>query len=335
LTQENLQILQEQYKSIKKTSTTARIIKWLSEIPQNLGSADNMSTSNIAKEGNEFQSQDMNNKTGDNLGSQPQQRSLEKINKDTSHQSFNEYNNNSPNKKNSISNNDYDRMKKMNAPGAANNTTEKRSSRDKGRLCCYLKVEVGGNTQLLPIHENDIPQNLAYNFCKANNILNSVNSLKEHIINAIENYIRIYLEEMKNQKKNKVKKSKIKLNGNNNKSEKSKISKSTEISLKNRNEGTNNNKSIQSKIPKSNENILKNRNEGTNNDKSVKSKISKSNENILKNRSRSKAKTNIRTKTGQKTKIISERNLTSKNNFKNNESLKKKSTSKYLKSTTT
>ncbi|KAL6605470.1 hypothetical protein LY90DRAFT_514893 [Neocallimastix californiae] len=182
LTAENLQILQEQYKSIKKTSTTARIIKWLSEIPQNLGSADNMSTSNDRKEGSEYQSQNINNKGTDNLDSQPQQRSLEKINKENSHQSFNEYN-----KKNE-SNNDYDRMKKMNTPSTANNATEKRSSRDKGRLCCYLKVEIGGNTQLLPIHEYDIPQNLAYNFCKSNNILNSVNSLKEHIINAIENY---------------------------------------------------------------------------------------------------------------------------------------------------
>ena len=147
LTAENLQILQEQYKSIKKTSTTARIIKWLSEIPQNLGSADNMSTSNDRKEGSEYQSQNINNKGTDNLDSQPQQRSLEKINKENSHQSFNEYN-----KKNE-SNNDYDRMKKMNTPSTANNATEKRSSRDKGRLCCYLKVEIGGNTQLLPIHE--------------------------------------------------------------------------------------------------------------------------------------------------------------------------------------
>ncbi|ORX88276.1 hypothetical protein BCR32DRAFT_239548 [Anaeromyces robustus] len=193
LTTENLQILQEQYKNIKKTSTTARIIKWLSEIPQNLGSADNMSSSNIAKEGGDYQGQDANNnggKTPDNVASQPpQQKSGEKITKDNSHQSFNEFNNNNPSNKKG--NNDYDRMKKMmssNTPMAANNASEKRSSRDKGRLCCYLKVEVGGNTQLLPIHENDIPQNLAYNFCKSNNILNSVNSLKEHIINAIENY---------------------------------------------------------------------------------------------------------------------------------------------------
>ncbi|ORX43795.1 hypothetical protein BCR36DRAFT_373697 [Piromyces finnis] len=185
LTAENLQILQEQFKNIKKTSTSARIIKWLSEIPQNIGSGDNVSVSNGGKEGSEYQGQD-GVRNSDNLGSQPQQKSNEKLSKDNS-QNLNEYNNNSMNKKS----NDYDKMNKMmnnNTPMAANNTTEKRSSRDKGRLCCYLKVEVGGNTQLLPIHENDIPQNLAYNFCKSNNILNSVNSLKEHIINAIENY---------------------------------------------------------------------------------------------------------------------------------------------------
>lgn len=28
-----------------------------------------------------------------------------------------------------------------------------RSKSSKGRLCCYLKVEVSGNTQMLPIHE--------------------------------------------------------------------------------------------------------------------------------------------------------------------------------------
>lgn len=149
LTAENLQILQEQFKNIKKTSTTARIIKWLSEIPQNLGSGDNMSTSNGGKEGSEFQSQDINSR---GIEGQGQQKSMDKLAKDNSHQSFNEFNNSSGGKKNS-NNNDYERMKKMNTPTAANNTTEKRSSRDKGRLCCYLKVEVGGNTQLLPIHE--------------------------------------------------------------------------------------------------------------------------------------------------------------------------------------
>jgi len=149
LTAENLQILQEQYKNIKKTSTTARIVKWLSEIPQNLGSADNMST-NGGKEGGEYQGQDENGTRAiDGQQQLPQQN--EKISKENS-QNFNEYNNNSMGKKNS---ND-DRMKKMmnnNVPTAANNASEKRSSRDKGRLCCYLKVEVGGNTQLLPIHE--------------------------------------------------------------------------------------------------------------------------------------------------------------------------------------
>jgi len=153
LTAENLQLLQEQFKNIKKTSTSARIIKWLSEIPQNLGSGDNVSTSNVAKEGGEFQTPDGNGtRNADTLGSQPQQKSNEKISKENS-QNFNEYNNgNSMGKKNG-SNNDIKKMMNNNTPMAANNASEKRSSRDKGRLCCYLKVEVGGNTQLLPIHE--------------------------------------------------------------------------------------------------------------------------------------------------------------------------------------
>jgi len=234
LTAENLQILQEQFKNIKKTSTTARIIKWLSEIPQNMGSGDNMSTSNA---GNEYQSQDGNNGVyNDNSGVQPQQKSPDKMVKDGS-QNFNEYNN-PVSKKN---NGDYDRMKKMmsnNTPMAANNASEKRSSRDKGRLCCYLKVEVGGNTQLLPIHENDIPQNLAYNFCKSNNILNSVNSLKEHIINAIENYRSKSYSSLKDNEKKKEKiRSKTKLNRNENYTKSSKLCKGI----------------------KSNENILKNK----------------------------------------------------------------------------
>ncbi|KAI9028568.1 hypothetical protein DFJ74DRAFT_659327 [Hyaloraphidium curvatum] len=74
------------------------------------------------------------------------------------------------------------------AAAAAAAGREDRAKHGKGRLCCYLKVEVSGNTQMLPIHEFDAPKELAYNFCKSNNILGSVDSLTEHITTAIQNY---------------------------------------------------------------------------------------------------------------------------------------------------
>jgi len=280
LTTENLQILQEQFKNIKKTSTTARIIKWLSEIPQNLGSGDSIA-SNPVKEG---EAQNQENGSSENQG---QQMNSDKPNKD-------EFNN--PGKKNG-NNNDYDRMKKMNAPTAANNATEKRSSRDKGRLCCYLKVEVGGNTQLLPIHENDIPQNLAYNFCKSNNILNSVNSLKEHIINAIENYMSKSIETI-NAKKKKKSKSKTKLNRNEN--------------------------SSTGKFIKSNENIARNKS---------KSKIKGSKKTLVPLNTEKITKLKSNSKNNLKNNLKSNIKNNLKSNLKSNESLKKKVSTKYLKNT--
>jgi len=311
LTTENLQILQEQYKNIKKTSTTARIVKWLSEIPQNLGSADNVSTANGGKEGNEYQGQDEND-TRAMDGQQPPQPTR-KLSKENS-QSLAEYNNNSAGKKN---NNDYDRMKKMmnnNTPVAANNASEKRSSRDKGRLCCYLKVEVGGNTQLLPIHENDIPQNLAYNFCKSNNILNSVNSLKEHIINAIENYTTKCKSQETLKDGEKKKKSKTKLNQNENSIKSNKLTKSKESLQKSKN-----------KLKSKSSSSINVRNKGSEKGQKMKSAL-KSNDN-LKNKSTTNSNENLKSKSYTK----SNENIKTKSNIKNNEILKKKVNTKYLK----
>jgi len=38
--------------------------------------------------------------------------------------------------------------------------------------------------------KNDVPQDLAYNFCMDNSILTSIDSLREHIKTAIDNYKR-------------------------------------------------------------------------------------------------------------------------------------------------
>ncbi|KAJ3082537.1 hypothetical protein HDU99_002342 [Rhizoclosmatium hyalinum] len=52
----------------------------------------------------------------------------------------------------------------------------------RGKLLCCLKVEIKtGVFRMLPVHENDNAHELSYEFCKTNNLMNSVEALTNHV----------------------------------------------------------------------------------------------------------------------------------------------------------
>ncbi|KAJ3006225.1 UNVERIFIED_CONTAM: hypothetical protein HDU68_004204, partial [Siphonaria sp. JEL0065] len=52
----------------------------------------------------------------------------------------------------------------------------------RGKLLCCLKVEIKtGVFRMLPVHENDNAHELSFEFCKTNNLLNSVEALTNHV----------------------------------------------------------------------------------------------------------------------------------------------------------
>ncbi|KAJ3342110.1 hypothetical protein HDU93_003326 [Gonapodya sp. JEL0774] len=178
LTPDNLRKLQDQYSKVSPISTEQRIIRWLQSIP--VGDAVNGSPADPSKShndtGQEHQDQTGMRSSNNSLGNQGGEDGNAGIGVRK----------------------DADARKtaksaqaggKMVSPATGSRrVSEVDKGKDRGRLCCYLKVEVSGNTQMLPIHEFDVPKELAMSFCKANNILGSVDSLTEHIVTAINNY---------------------------------------------------------------------------------------------------------------------------------------------------
>ncbi|KAJ3142634.1 hypothetical protein HK101_003260 [Irineochytrium annulatum] len=59
----------------------------------------------------------------------------------------------------------------------------------RGRLLCCLKVEIKtGVYRMLPVHDNDNPNDLSHEFCRANNLMSSSESLTNHIVMSMKTF---------------------------------------------------------------------------------------------------------------------------------------------------
>ncbi|KXS11882.1 hypothetical protein M427DRAFT_60027 [Gonapodya prolifera JEL478] len=182
LTPDNLRKLQDQYARISPVPTEQRIIRWLQSIP--VGDAVNGAPSDPSKSHN-----DTGQDHQDPSGIRGSNTSLGNQGGEDGNPALGGGRKDADGRKTTKSANPGGVGGKMVSPATGSRrVSEVDKGKDRGRLCCYLKVEVSGNTQMLPIHEFDVPRELAMSFCKANNILGSVDSLTEHIVTAINNY---------------------------------------------------------------------------------------------------------------------------------------------------